>query len=725
MPTDPDLSGRRQIAWRGLPLPIWRALCGVLAIVVLLAWVCPGAAVAGQLGQAALQQHLNKRFGDQYVLGERLAEPPVWPVFERQEAERRLAAWLFESVDIEPVQGYAGHPINLLITLAPDGGLLDVSIYRHREPIFKSPAGNRQLADFTGQYTGLSIDTDIRILNADAAPSRSDGAASLQGIARGTITASAIDRTIMWTAVRVAEASLPGVQPGRQTLAGAAGRRQRRLDWSMLIERGLIRHVSYTGEAIGELFGKAGATLPAADRANLPAGAAIDYWLIPVAMPTVGQSLLEPRAWELLQRSINKGHQPVLMLDAGEWPLTGTDDGVASPRAVPMLEQDGRVIRLEQIRFLFDINRRVPGEETLVRGTVRLFQTEANDTVDITRPFTLITRPVPGASVLADVAFRDDITLSDPERSRSEPLGGQWRIYWVNKRVELIILGIGLLVLTLGLIAQHRLSRSATGLAWFRTLYLLFTLCFIGWYAQGQLTIVTVIAALQAVTQGQGMSFMLADPIAVVLWIYVLLSLFIWGRGTFCGWLCPFGAFQELINGLAERFGWRRRQWHTRIHRGLRWLKYAVLGVLIALALGASAWTDVAVEVEPFKTAISLGFQRSWPYVAWAVACLALSLLVYRGYCRYLCPLGAALALLGRVRLFAWIARRPACGTPCQSCRFRCTYQAISTQGRVDYAECFQCLDCVTIYQDEQRCMPLILARRPADRRAIPIVPAT
>ena len=329
--------------------------------------------------------------------------------------------------------------------------------------------------------------------------------------------------------------------------------------------------------------------------------------------------------------------------------------------------------------------------------------------------------PILNNTAVVAATFDDAITIPAIEQWLPPKERPAWLSFWDQKRNELIVLGIGLLVLSAGLIAQRRLSFTARRLAWFRTGYLLFTLCFVGWYAQAQLTIVTVIAALQAALQGEGVAFMLADPMAVVLWAFVLVSLIIWGRGTFCGWLCPFGAFQELINSVATRLGLRKRQLHSKVNAMLRGLKYVVLAALLLAAIVASPWLDTMVEIEPFKTTISMGFQRSWPYVAWAVACLALSLLVYRGYCRYLCPLGAALALLGRVRLFNWIPRRQACGTPCQTCRFRCTYQAISPVGKVTYSECFQCLDCVSIYQDDKRCMPLIKELKRAEKRTIPI----
>jgi polyferredoxin len=105
-----------------------------------------------------------------------------------------------------------------------------------------------------------------------------------------------------------------------------------------------------------------------------------------------------------------------------------------------------------------------------------------------------------------------------------------------------------------------------------------------------------------------------------------------------------------------------------------------------------------------------------------------LSAFFYKGYCRYLCPLGAGMGLLGRLRRHDWIARRSECGQPCQRCRSDCAYQAITPQGVVDYDECFQCLDCVVIYESDALCVPLMQQKKSArDGLVIPIValPAT
>jgi polyferredoxin len=85
---------------------------------------------------------------------------------------------------------------------------------------------------------------------------------------------------------------------------------------------------------------------------------------------------------------------------------------------------------------------------------------------------------------------------------------------------------------------------------------------------------------------------------------------------------------------------------------------------------------------------------------------------MFKAFCRFVCPLGAALALAGKVRRLDWITRRTECGSPCQFCRARCEYGAIEPTGKIDYDECFQCLDCVTIIEDPKLCIPERLASK-------------
>ena len=85
-------------------------------------------------------------------------------------------------------------------------------------------------------------------------------------------------------------------------------------------------------------------------------------------------------------------------------------------------------------------------------------------------------------------------------------------------------------------------------------------------------------------------------------------------------------------------------------------------------------------------------------------------LFVERFYCRYLCPLGAALAIPARLRMFDWLKRYRECGNPCQSCANQCPVQAIHPTGEINPNECVNCLHCQVLYQSKTIC-PVVIKK--------------
>jgi NosR/NirI family nitrous oxide reductase transcriptional regulator len=176
--------------------------------------------------------------------------------------------------------------------------------------------------------------------------------------------------------------------------------------------------------------------------------------------------------------------------------------------------------------------------------------------------------------------------------------------------------------------------------------------------------------------------------------------------------LCPFGALQEFV-GLLARAN-RLPQWRLppRLSRLLARARYAILALLVTAAAMAPTAAVKMVEIEPFKTAITVAFQRELPFQLWAIGLLLAGAFVYKFFCRFVCPLGAALILAGKLRQWNWLPRIDACGQPCQRCRRVCRYDAIEPGGEINYDECFQCLDCVGVYHDTARCGPKLLYAR-------------
>jgi NosR/NirI family nitrous oxide reductase transcriptional regulator len=124
--------------------------------------------------------------------------------------------------------------------------------------------------------------------------------------------------------------------------------------------------------------------------------------------------------------------------------------------------------------------------------------------------------------------------------------------------------------------------------------------------------------------------------------------------------------------------------------------------------------------VEPFKTTFLVGvWNRSWPFVLFWAALFGAALFIERPFCKYLCPLGAALAVPSTFRFFG-LKRKPEC-TTCKACAVGCASLAIDKRGVIDQRECLLCLDCMVMYYDQHACPPLAQERKRREKAGLPL----
>ena len=293
-----------------------------------------------------------------------------------------------------------------------------------------------------------------------------------------------------------------------------------------------------------------------------------------------------------------------------------------------------------------------------------------------------------------------------------DPGGPDWRAEWRAQRMPAMVLGVTLAALLVVLSMQEAIVRRHRLHLAVRVGFLAWTLGWVGWAAGAQLSVLHVINWIQSVEVGFDLGFFLMEPLIFLVTAFVAVSALLWGRAAFCGWLCPFGALQELLNRLAQRLRIPQIVLPEAVAERLTALKYLIFVGLAALSFLAVDLAHAASSVEPFKTAITFRFDAPWPAVVYALVLLGIGLTIERFYCRFVCPLGAGLAILGRLRMFDWLKRRVECGNPCARCEKVCPVGAIRKDGGIDMNECFYCLDCQVVYYDEHRCPPLIGRRR-------------
>jgi len=692
--------------------------------VVCLSLLQAGPATAGLMTRDLLAQ----RFPAPLIVGERDANLPIWPVFQGG-AQNQIVAWLFETTDIAPIPGFSGTPPDLLIALAPDGTFMNVALLSHHEPVFLEGLGPEPLVHFLDQYQGKALGTPIKVgSNINSAEKGGSSAVYIDGVTKATASVLIMNQSILASAIKVAKAKLGLGGSNSGPPAHARADLSESLDWNGLMAAGLVKHIIVSNSDVEKTFaGTVGEGLDPGGAAA-PKDAMIDLFIADALVPSTGKAILGEKIYQRYHDDlVADGHNALLILSAGRWSPMGPN---WTPGSVPdriAIRQGGLPVVVRDLAF--DKPVQAEGAPPL---EVMLLKIPAQTAFDPASAFEIVPHVTRerGAIYPERVARDFSQTVTFPERYYERPVSldvadePAWVSAWRSQKTTLMILAAALALLTLGLAFQRRLTAFPRAFITFRLAFLAFTLGFIGWYAQGQLSIVNLIGVVKAITQTHDFGFLLFDPPTMVLWAFTLVSLVFWGRGTFCGWLCPFGAMQELVGEAARLLHIRQLRVSDGVDRWLRRLKYAVLIGILGAALHSTASAETAAEVEPFKTAITLNFARHWPFVAYALALLAGNLFVYKSFCRYLCPLGAALALGGKARRLNWIPRRKECGSPCKLCTVRCRYGAIDQKGKIDYDECFQCLDCVSIYHDAKTCVPLVLAAKPqAERVPIKIAP--
>lgn len=654
-----------------------------------------------------------------------LEHPRVWPVYQVTE----LVGYAFLSGDYVQLPGFSGAPFQLLVGIDREGRFRGVQVLEQHEPIFLHGLGTGPMHEFTRQYLGLDLRHSIKLTSAAVHDKHSGSNVYIDGISKATVSAVVLNETVIQSALQVAQET--GIIARRKPPARVREDLLETPDWQQLLEQHWVGSVQIPEASVEAAFqGNAGDT-PIPHRYEAGAYFA-NLQFAYLNVPTIGRYLLGDRLYQRLMENLEPGDQVIAVMNQGPYSVLGDDFTRGTPSDRLALDQGGVQIELRDMDF-FNALEQDELDSLPHAGMPRfnefvLFRVKAGAGLDPASGWTLslvVNRPQgylqPDEIRRFGQEYRLPARLFSIEANHDEPKAPLWLQIWQENLGRMAVLLLGLALLTTIILAHRRVTQNARRFRLIRWGYLLYTLIFIGYITQGQLSITNVFAILQVMAGDVSASVLLLDPVICILWCYVLLTLVLWGRGYFCGWLCPFGVLQELSAELARLLKIRQRRIPFRLHRRLQGLKYLILAGLVATSFWSISGAERAAEVEPFKTAITLGFVRDWPFVLYASALLLAGLFVHKFFCRYLCPLGACFAVLGHFHLLRWLPRRAECGSPCQLCTRRCGIGAIEPDGRINYRECIQCYECEVIYRDDQQCVPLINARKGKRRAAVVI----
>lgn len=702
-------------------------------VVVLLALVC-SAAMAMPVGK-------YEPVSAQNVIQEALPSVTDVVPLESNRAIQELYAgdelkgYAYQSLDFVQTPAYSGKPVNAAVVLDTEGTIKAAKVIHHDEPILLVGIPERKLHVFTDQYTGLKVDQRVTVGGTST-----ERKVAVDGLSGATVTVMVINEVIMRTAHRVG-IELGMVEGGKNTrppMADVDKEGFEQKSWQELTGDGSIRRLLLTKGQVDDSFKGTpaeGVDPAAPEERDEPL---IDLYAAYLNTPTIGRNLLGENQYEWLTSELESGEHAIAVMADGEYSFKGSGYVRGGIFDRIQIRQFGDTFNFRDLDYYRLSDVFAEGIPDLSEMAIFIIRQQYN--FDPGTPWTLEltvkrqTGPLdsefqvfPLEYQLPDQYYtRPEPVVTEEEWLESQPM---WVQVWYQREFQITVLGIGLGVLFFILFFQDWLVQKPGIFRWIRHGFLVYTLFFIGWYAMGQLSIVNVLTFASSLISGFSWDTFLIDPMLFILWSVVAAIIILWGRAVYCGWLCPFGALQELLNEIARKLKVPQYTVPFPIHERLWALKYIILLVLFGVSLESMATAERMAEIEPFKTAITLKFDRSWPFVTYAVLLLVVNLFTRKVFCRYLCPLGAALALPSKLRVFDWLKRRKECGNPCKLCDKECEVQAIHPDGHINYMECHYCLDCQVTYFNDHKCPPLIVKRRgkrrgrngPAHAEQIPV----
>lgn len=646
------------------------------------------------------------------AFSERKGRPPYVEGYRTENGQNTLVGYVFLSTDIVDIPAYSGKPVVTLIGMDTAGKFAGVRILKHSEPILLLGIPEFALIKFIRQYLGKFVGDRIEI-----GKSRADHAITgIDAITGATVTVIAQNQVMLRSGLAVARQVgivKPKVLPPARLAVSAST-----ADWATLVEEGAVQRLTINPTEVG-----------------LPPGKTpyLDLWFGYLNAPALGKSLLGAAGYDSMMARLKPGEHAIFVIGNGLESFKGSGFVRGGIYDRIQVNQDGDSTTFRDLDYVNLYGIEAAGAPTYRESAIFIIR---NPAFSAAYPWSLVflgnrVDKETGAKTFAN--FDSEYWLparhldgGRPQVIRPDPT---WLRIWKDKAIE-IALFVLLLAFSAAVYAMRdQLTRRARrkDKRWVsipKYSIWIVSIGFVGFHAMAQPSITQVLTWFHSLLFQWKWELFLSDPFIFVFWVFIIVTVFVWGRGLFCGWLCPFGSLSELLYKIGAALGLKRFQFNLPLvwHERLKWIKYGAFLGLLAVSFWSMGLAEKLAEIEPFKTTFLVGLlNRSWPYTLFASGLLGLSILTERPFCKYLCPLGAALAMPTTFRWFG-LKRKAECG-PCAACAECCGSLAIDKSGRIDQRECMLCLDCMVMYYDDHACPPLAKERKLRTRAGLTLTP--
>ena len=579
---------------------------------------------------------LQQVFPDAATFSPKQGEPPVFIAYGPASGDESapVLGYVFQTSDLPPEEIGFSSTIDVLVGLDLTATVTAVKVLDYNES-FRSSRGDFMGGPvFHSQFRRKPLTDDFRV------------GRDIDGVSRATITSWATTRGVYNAARRVAGVYLPesGFGSGADTATNVRAHLDP-LSWEDMVAGGLVRELD----------------------THYPDGTTLTLSLTYMGEEVLGEILVGAEAYSQAERAASS------RFEDGKLFLVGISGDASDP-----FRQERLSIRQGDTEYP------MPRRQTVYAGSANAGKIAGlgnfsvamvlDPAMDLSQPFSVFYDPQNGQApssvevqitgVQLDLALGREVTSPGAD-SLATPVGSD--INWLR---------VAALMLIFWLVLAAFLRKSAR----LRWIALSVTLVYLGFVSGGFLSVSHITNTINL-----GPSMIISDIPLLMMVSFTLITTIIWGR-VFCSSLCPFGALQDIITRFAPK-RWQRNV-PSAVHDKALYLKYAFLALIIVMAVVQGS-VSIFQYFEPFGTL----FFYSSSLLLWTIliAILLASTVVKRFYCRYMCPLGAALGVLSLIGI-SRIRRVKQC-TVCKVCEHACPTGAIRME-KVDFKECVRCDIC-------------------------------
>ena len=529
---------------------------------VLILWLTTGVAQAdSELPRFLKMISSQEIFPGADKLGKPVGKPLVAPAYKKG----KQVGLVFLTSDYVNTTGYSGKPIHQLVAIDMQGLIKKVLLVEHHEPIVLIGIPEKRITIVLKDYEGLDIGKLVR----------GEQKHQVDAVSGATVTVMVMDDNILRSAIKVARNyGLSGLEAKRKE-SGPVATVNKDINviknWKELVSEGSVQHLKITLGQINQAFKDSGNPLAIEfPEEGKDDEIFIELYAAMVSIPSIGRSLLGKNEYLNLKKKLQPGEQAILLAGDGRFSFKGSGyvrggifdrfqiiQGDISVRFHDRYHKRLRKLAADGAPELKDVDLfRTPADLKFKASSPWILQLLVGRNIGPTNKafltFDLNYSPPEEYLTFTDVKKQStEVSTEDSLSQKTEPI---WKKMWELKLVEIILLGFSLAVLTMIFFFQDWLVKRPLLNDRVRISFLIFTLFILGWYLNAQLSVVNILAMFNALVTGFDWSYFLMEPLIFILWGSVAAALLFWGRGPYCGWLCPFGALQELINRVAKIF---------------------------------------------------------------------------------------------------------------------------------------------------------------------------